>query len=212
MSSHQQHAAAQAVFAADQEAEKKRLIKLCNVARADRKWTDDEWGQIKRQHGHAASLTEMEIDDLEAVLDHAKRCGFKVQHATKSGGESRPIDRTDPARKLRKLWLRGHALGIIKSADESALCGWVSNSHSPNVTALLQSFGPAEWDAAIERLKQWLFQEVQRGRLHCPEHTHIVPRKAATDVIWERPVKCACGKPMEWRPGPKREQRYGRRG
>lgn len=215
MQTHQQHAAAQAQFAADQEAERKRLLKLVNTAAAQLRWRETgAWQVVKSQVGFYGSAADADIEQLEAILDHAKKCGFKVQHKTAGGGKSRPIDRTDPARKLRKLWLRGYALDIVHDPSEEALCSWASNSHAPNVTALLQSFGPDEWSAVIERLKKWLFKEVERGRLHCYDHGPIITsRKAATDIIWERPVLCGkCGKPMTWRPGPKREQRYGRRG
>ncbi|SMF94324.1 Protein of unknown function [Methylomagnum ishizawai] len=211
MPTHQQHPAAQSQFAANQEAELKRLVKLCNVARSNLKWNDDEWAAIKRRCAGVDSLRDADIAGCERLLAHAKACGFKVQHKQQDGKKSRPIDRTDPARKLRKLWLRGHALGIIQSPEESALCSWASNSRSANVTALLEAFGPDDWDAAIERLKKWLYREIQQGRLSCGEHTGIVPREAATALIWERPVVCAeCGKPMTWTPA-HRESRRGTR-
>lgn len=213
MQTHQQHTTAQAQFAANQEAELKRLVKLCNVARADRQWSDEEWAAIKRRCAAVDSLRDADIAGCERILAHAKACGFQVRHKTTGGKKSRPIDRTDPARKLRKLWLRGHALGIIQSREESALCSWASNSRSANVTALLEAFGPDDWDAAIERLKKWLYRAIQQGRLSCGEHTGIVPREAATALIWERPVVCAaCEKPMAWTPTHKGEPRRGRRG
>ena len=211
----QQHAAAQAQFAADQEAELKRLVRLCNVARADRGWDENEWLSIKREYADVETLRDADIDGCERILAHAKACGFKVRHKQADGAKSRPIDRTDPARKLRKLWLRGCDLGIIASRDESALCSWASNSRSGNVTALLEAFGPKEWDDAIERLKKWLYREAQAGRMACPNghHYSIVSREMATSLIWERPIACTgCEAPMAWQPAPKKESRRGRRG
>lgn len=208
---------AQAKFAANQEAERKRLVKLCNVARSDRGWDDDEWAAIKLGQGGAESLSDMDITDLEAVLDHAKKCGFKVRHKMAGGKKSRAIDQTDPARKLRKLWLRGHALGIIQSADESALCSWASNKRSQNVTALLESFGPKDWDAAIERLKKWLYREIMQGKLVCPacKRASVPDTPLATSLIWEKPISCSACLParhlMVWNPKVS-TAKHGRRG
>lgn len=214
----QQHRAEQAHAAADLEAERKRLIKLCQTAKRDRKWDEDTWLAIKREHAEVDSLADADIAGCEAILAHAKARGFHVRHATPEGGKSRPIDRTDPARKLRKLWLRAHQLGIVKDKSEAALCSWASNSRAPNVSALLESFGDKEWLAAIERLKKWLYRELLRGRLACSKsHIGPVDTKAATAIIWERGLYCvACqGKALaEWQPAPKQPERrsHGRRG
>jgi phage gp16-like protein len=163
----QQHQAAQAAFAAEQAAERQRLIKLLQVARRDRRWTDEDWAHIKRTHGGADSLTEMDVPELEAILRYAKECGFKVRHAT-PGGKSRPLNMDRQVRMIRGMWLELHGLGIIRDPAESALMSWASNSRSEKVTT-----DPALWtgemvDATLNRLRAFRERELMAGSMFCP--------------------------------------------
>lgn len=152
-----------------QETERKKLVQLCNVAATELGWKNlGLWEQIKTTHGGHKSLLDMTKQELEAVLAFAKTKGFKVRHATSDGGKSRALSPDAQVQVLRGLWLEMHALGMVRSADESALASWVSNSRNPTVTAALGLLTPEQLSEAIERLKNWRIRRLMEGYLFCP--------------------------------------------
>jgi phage gp16-like protein len=134
------------------------------------------------------SRSKMNLEELTKVRDRLVAAGGKL--TPPGGGRRIAID--DMAGKLRALWLRGHQLGIIGNPSEQALCSWASNSRAETVTALLQSFGPDEYTAVIERLKKWLKREIGRGHLVCAEgHRRTVSGpKLTSAIIWHTPILC----------------------
>ena len=167
-----EHRAAQAAFARSEAAERQRLIKLCNVARSDRQWTDEEWAHIKRAEGGADSLTDMDVDELDAVLAYAKRCGFVVRHAkaAKAGGaNSRPLYMGRQARLIRGVWLTMAGLGIVRNGEESALGSWLANRRDGRVVTDLALLSSDEMDRSINRLRAYFCREIGAGVLFCPE-------------------------------------------
>lgn len=150
------------------------------------------------------SRREMSLSELTHVRDALVAKGAKL---TAPGGKGRKLATDAQAGKLRALWQRGHALGILRDGSESAMCSWASNSRSPNVTALLQAFTGAEFDRAIERLKQWLARTILQGRFVCPSHGPVeLPSDyrlvAAKAVIQEVGVKCPhCANMLGWEAG-----------
>lgn len=169
MQTHQQHAAAQAAFAVQQEGERARLVRLCNIAASQLGWkASDLWETIKQEHGGAASLTEMDVPDLERILTFARSKGWKPKHTRTDGKMSRALDQAAQARMLRGLWLEMHGLGIVRQPDESALCQWVSNSRSANVTTDLALLSGQQLDEAINRLRKFREREIMAGEMYCP--------------------------------------------
>jgi phage gp16-like protein len=181
MQTHQHHAAAQAAYAQQQEEQRKHLIQLCNIARSDRKWIDDEWTKIKRDYGGADSLTEMEIDDLERIMAHARRCGFRIKHKRADGRKSRPLSIDAQRSMIRGMWLEMAQLGIVRHADESALGSWLSNSQSANVVTDLALMDAQQITAAINRLREFRVRELMAGEMFCPKcgYTFTPTRKQA---------------------------------
>jgi phage gp16-like protein len=164
----QQHQAAQAAFAEAQEVERQRLIKLLQVARRDRRWSDDDWAHIKREYGGAESLTDMDVPELEAVLAHARACGFRPTHTRADGQHSRPLDQSRQARLIRAVWLRMGELGIVRHADESALGSWLANHRNGKVVTDLALMAQDELDRSINRVRAFACREIGGGTLQCP--------------------------------------------
>lgn len=186
------HGAAQARFAVNQEAERKRLIRLCNVAAGELKWKkNDVWEDVKLTHGGQVSLADMDVGGLEKVLAFAKSKGFKIRHKKAGGKSSRPLSQDAQARMLRGLWLEMHSLGFVRAPDESALCAWEVSSREGgerggNVATDLKFLTGEQLDSAIERLKKWRRREIMKGEIFCPE----------------------CG--QSFRPSPKQADAFGR--
>lgn len=111
-----------------------------------------------------SSRRQMSLDELTRCRDALVARGGKL---TAPGGNGRKLAVEAQAKKLRALWLRGAELGILRDGSEAAMCSWASNSRSPEVSALLQAFTPAQFDASIERLKLWLRREIKKGMLRC---------------------------------------------
>lgn len=150
------------------------------------------------------SRREMSLRQLTEVRDALVKRGGKL---TKPGGGGRGLSVDGQSKKLRALWLRGAQLGIIKSADESALCSWASNSRSPAVTTSLDLIGVDELSALIERLKKWLFRAIMHGEWHCSEgHAYPLAANQVQLIIRDNRLDCPdcndIGKAVKllWRP------------
>lgn len=105
---------------------RQRLIKLIHVARRELGLDEDTYRTMLRTAGGAESTTLMSVPALKAVVEHAKRSGFKVRAATAS--TARPDRRQDTsveARKVRALWLFLHHLGAVRDPSERALATYV---------------------------------------------------------------------------------------
>lgn len=168
-----------------------------------------EWRVFLRDETGRDSCRDLDDGQLQHLIEVMQSRGIRFtppKTAQGKDGPGRALAPTPWARKLRALWLRGQALGIVREGSERALCSWASNSRAPNVTALLQGLSPDEWTPLIERLKQWLYRELERGHLVCPAgHVSRVGRAAATAIVWEQPVllcpHCRPAQRAAWRAG-----------
>jgi phage gp16-like protein len=152
-----------------------------------------------------ASRRDMTLDELTRCRDALVKKGGKL---TAPGSKSRALAVEAQAKKLRALWLRGAALGIVRDGSEPALASWASNNRDGAVTALLQVFGVAEFDAAIERLKSWLRREIKKGVLVCDGcgggTIHAVRDCDVRPVIEDQSMPCDQhpDMPLRWQAGP----------
>lgn len=189
--------------AAEIETARKRRMGAISIMQKQLEMDEETLRDLMFTTVRLRSRRQMSLHQLTMVRDALVAKGGKL---TAPGG-GRKLAVESQAGKLRALWLRGHALGIVRDPSEQAMCSWASNSRSPNVTALLQSFGIAEFDAVIERMKKWLEREIiQNGEFVCPEHgAYVVPKEShvayAKAVIFDMSIHCQfCNHDLEWRP------------
>lgn len=167
-----------------------------------------EWRVFLRDTTGRDSCRDLDEAALAKLVTTMAARGVRFTAPRAAGKSSgRPLSQAAQARKLRALWLRGHALGIIADPAESALCSWASNSRAKTVTALLQSFGVGEFERAIERLKKWLSRALEQGSLVCPAgHVFPVLKPTVQALLWEKPIApcphCVPSQPVTWAPGP----------
>ena len=105
---------------------KARLIRLIHVARRDLAMADDTYRAIlKDLTGHASSK-DCNGWQLEKVVDHMKRAGFKVRAPSKSAAATgRSLAHGGRYSKVRAVWLQLHAWGGIDNPSEAALAAYV---------------------------------------------------------------------------------------
>ncbi|TAM05608.1 MAG: regulatory protein GemA [Paraburkholderia sp.] len=125
-----------------------RLIRLIHVAKRDLNMHDDSYRSVLRQIGGKASAADLTVPELEKVLEHLKRCGFKVRS---SKGTRRQADDAQ-SRMIRGLWLELAACGAVQNRAEEALAAFVKRMTGVDALDWLSS---AQASRVIEHLKRW---------------------------------------------------------
>lgn len=141
----------------DQQAERARLIRLIHIAKSQLHLDDDVYRDILRAKSKGkASSTELTVLELEAVLEHLKRIGFKVkgapQKAAPRATRTRRMADDPEAKKIRALWLLLRDLGVVKNASEEALAGYVKRMTKVDD---LHWIDGKQAETVIESLKKW---------------------------------------------------------
>jgi len=156
------------------------LVKKINTARRQLGWDDAAWEAIKWVHGQCRSIAkdadpQATLAQLEAIMNHARACGFKDSYKKANGQRSGPLSQDKQAKMLRGLWLELHSLGAVQDPDESALCRWVMTTKKGAVQVghVTTNLAFLEWRGddlhqAIERLKQWRLRWLKSGQFACP--------------------------------------------
>lgn len=129
-------------------AQRQRLVKIIHVARRELHMDEPTYRQVLLTSGKADSTSAMQTPALTAVLEHMKRCGFKVRA---KAGDRRQASSVD-ARKVRALWLFLHELGAVRDPSEAALAAYVKRI--ARVDDLAWARDEAITDL-IETLKKW---------------------------------------------------------
>ena len=128
---------------------RQRLIRLIHVAKRDLSMDDDTYRAILQRIGKKASSADLTIPELEKVLEHLKRSGFKVRSNAKP---SRPLAQDGESKKIRALWLFLHELGAVKNPSEEALAAYVKRIAGVDA---LQWIDGEQAERLIETMKKW---------------------------------------------------------
>lgn len=140
-----------------QQLTRQQLIRLIHVGKRDLQVDDDSYRAILRQVAGKASAADLTIPELDRVLQHMKRCGFKVRHKTTPARSPRPalsraLAQDAQSTKIRALWLMLHELGAVKNPSEAALAAYVKRITKVEA---LQWIDGEQADQLIETLKKW---------------------------------------------------------
>lgn len=143
-----------------QPADRPRLIRLIHVAKRDLSMDDDTYRAILQRIGKKASSADLTIPELEKVLEHLKRSGFKVRSNGRKGAakrpaapkSSRPLAQDAESKKIRALWLFMHQLGVVKNSSEDALAAYIKRIVGVDA---LQWISGEQAETLIETLKKW---------------------------------------------------------
>lgn len=129
--------------------QRQRLIRLIHVAKRDLAMDEETYRAALQRVGKKDSAAAMTIPELEKVLEHLKRSGFKVRSKRKP---SRALALDAESRKIRALWLFLHQLGAVKNPAEEALAAYVKRITGVDA---LQWLSGDQSETLIETLKKW---------------------------------------------------------
>lgn len=135
-------------------AEKARLITLIHVARNELQMDDATYRKIVSDNaGGKMSAGSCSQWELEKILGHMKKCGFKIKKpASAKPREERPIATGGEISKIRAIWLQLHAMGEVRNASEAALNAYVKRiAKVDDITWLRDD----KAHVVIETLKKW---------------------------------------------------------
>lgn len=132
-----------------------QYIQLIHIAKSQLGLDDEVYRSMLSGLELPNSTTKMSVPELQKVLDHLKRSGFKVRSKTKD----RPQADSEQAKMLRGLWLELAGLGYVQDPSERALSAWVKRETG---VAALQWLTVETAQKTIEKLKQWRWRDEQK--------------------------------------------------
>lgn len=160
------------------DAERLRLIRLVHVAKRDLGMADADYRQAvsTASGGRAESSADLSIVELEKLISHLKRCGFKVRSKGKSKPAkpkpSRPLAGDPESRKIRALWLMLHELGAVQNPSEEALAAYVKRVTRVDA---LQWINGLQAETLIESLKKWALRFLPAAVEHLAHRARALP-------------------------------------
>ncbi len=136
------------------EQRRRHLIQLIHVGKSNLSLDDDTYRAILQRIGKTSSSADLTVPELEKVLEHLKRSGFRVRSKKKAPLEkpSRPLAQDAESKKIRALWLFLHELGVVKNPSEAALAAYVKRIAGVDA---LQWINGKQADRLIETMKKW---------------------------------------------------------
>lgn len=142
-----------------QPSNRQRLIRLIHVAKRDLSLDDETYRSILQRFGRKESSSDLTVPELEQVLEHLKRSGFKVRSKGKpakpkavKAKPSRPLAQDAESKKIRALWLFLHELGAVNNPSEEALASYVKRIAGVDA---LQWISGVQAERLIETMKKW---------------------------------------------------------
>ncbi|NLA89840.1 MAG: regulatory protein GemA [Alcaligenaceae bacterium] len=131
---------------------KTRLIRLIQIAKRELGMDEETYRSILVEIGNKSSSTKMSISELERVLEHMKKCGFKVIPKNRKAGNL-TMATDDQSRMIRGLWLELHEKGAVRNPSEYSLSRYVKRITGNDA---LQWTTVEQKSIIIETLKKWL--------------------------------------------------------
>lgn len=165
--------------------DRNHLIRLIHVARRDLQMADDTYRAIVAQYAAGkTSSSDCDLLELETILAHLKRAGFKVRKPTRAKPtEPRPLDMADESKKVRALWLLLHRLGAVHDPSESALATYVRRQAGVDDLR----WAGRKMYPLIEGLKAWakrVFPAQLQVRLHALQAAGVIDPRNTLPALY----------------------------
>jgi phage gp16-like protein len=140
----------------------KKLKQLINIGKAELHWDDGFYRAMLADHGARLldgqySLRTMSVPQMEQLLEHMKRCGFRPRRRGGKGNVRRLSDWRQPLiGKIMKLWFRLHEEKVVKNPSKAAMAKWCSQHTGVAKLEWAEKQGLIN---CIEGLKSWCKRE-----------------------------------------------------
>ena len=131
---------------------RRRRIVLIHVAKRELGMDDASYRATLRGLQLPSSTAHMTLPQLDAVLEHMKRSGFKVQAQAPQQTAAGPPVPDPKSQKIRALWRFLYQLGAVKDPSEAALVAYVKRMTRVDA---LQWSNDQQARRVIEALKKW---------------------------------------------------------
>ena len=128
-----------------------------HIAKKQLGMDDDTYRAVLLRFGKKESAADLSIPEMEKVLEHMKRSGFKVR----SKKIDRPQANDDQSKMIRGLWLELGGMEVVRNSSESALGAFVKRMTKVDT---LQWLSSRQASQVIEHLKEWRERIVQTRR------------------------------------------------
>lgn len=129
---------------------RRRELAMIHIAKAQLGMDDEDYRALLWTIARVSSAGELDWAGRKQLLDHFKKCGFKVRPPKRSG--ERELVEDDQVKKIRAIWLELHAGGVVRDPSERALNRWVKRMTGVDSMRWLR---PDQKSAVIEALKKW---------------------------------------------------------
>lgn len=153
----------------------RRLKQLIHIGKGQLGMDDETYRTMLVGLGLPNSTAAMTVPQLEVVLEHMKRSGFKVRSKAKQSTKSepsRPLAQDDESKKIRALWLFLHQLGAVRNPSEEALAAYVKRITGVDA---LQWINGVQAETLIESLKKWAMRFLPAAVERLAEEARSVP-------------------------------------
>lgn len=156
---------------------RQRLVRLIHVGKRELGLDDDTYRVMLTGCVKKASTSDMTVPELERVIDHMKRHGFKVRSKNKPAAQRaqagrRPLAQYPEAKKIRALWLFLHELGAVGNPSEAALGAYVKRIVKVDA---LQWLNGHQTETVIETMKKWAMR-------YLPEQVKTMAQRLAAAI------------------------------
>ena len=144
---------------------RRRLITLIHIAKSQLGLDEETYRETLVDITKKDSSKNMTVPEMERVMEHFKKCGFKPTQNRKASPKSRNKEKPQPVDKVRALWIGLYKDGYIKDGSEKALGSWVERMTKKSNGIGYQSidFVPtSEVASLIESLKRWKLREEKK--------------------------------------------------
>ncbi|WP_304635515.1 gp16 family protein [Pseudoalteromonas sp.] len=145
---------------------KQKLIQLIHIAKSQLGLDDETYRAALYGIAGKSSCKQMSIKQLNQVLEHFKKSGFKSVIKRRLSPKSDP-KQLGEVNKVRAIWIAMHKQGFVRDGSETALDAYVNrmlnrNKVGKNISFHTHFLTQHQAVQVLESLKQWHKRELKK--------------------------------------------------